>query len=392
MGIKLATALGVVAVIGMGTIYAGTGFQEENRAGGQGGARQFRQISPDISLTAADTSQDRISADRNAVPGVVITLAKPRAIEMTPDILIKKYKQTLAKQQRFALKFKTTAESIQNMTGQFSGKSHGKLISYYSGELVSDGFRRALRKRRWGFIGGPDEFFFPEEDAVYFRTTFDGREVWSFKRWPAPIGSKGRLSITRDPPSHKLHKYGLATGYPGHYLLGYINGVGHRMDDMLSDSDNVVLRDNLQEVGGVQCYVVDFSGKYGRGTVWFSPEHGYNIAQARFHIKSGDITKDNGRPIDPNCDGRYYLKDVSYKEIEGVWFPVTGAYESNSLLPDRTSSGISKHEITDLRLNPNLDEMDAFSTDDIPDGAEVRFAGSLTKGIWRNGEIFRVND
>ena len=308
---------------------------------------------------------------------------------ISPEELVRNYTTTLAKQQKFALRFTDKTVRDVQAVSPIMKDLDGRTTYYSSGEVITDGRRVACRMSKWGQFFGRDQPI-SASNPHYRRHTFDGREQWSYDRNPqhkgAPWWPHGTLTITRNPP-HRGISDAITIGYNGHYLLGYINCCAMRMDHILHDrSTRLSLRNEPEVIDGVGCYVLDVSSKYGRGTIWLDPEHGYNIAQAYFNIRSGDIV--GGRPVAAGCDAHYYLKDVTFQLADGVWFPTEGTIESRSdlLLGDREAHRYH-HKITDLKLNPDMDAMNAFSTADIPNGTQCSYMGSRATFIWQSGRL-----
>ena len=299
----------------------------------------------------------------------------------SPGELVRNYTTTLAKQQKYAFKFTDKTVRDVQAVSPLMKDIDGRTTYYSSGEVITDGRRVACRMSKWGQFFGRDRPI-SASNPRYSRHTFDGREQWGYVRNPlhkgAPWWPHGTLTIRRNPP-HRFIWDAITLDYNGHYLLGYINCCSMRMDRILHDpSTRLALRPRQEKVGSAECYVLDVSSRFGRGTLWLDPEHGYNIAQAHFNIRSGDIV--DGRPVEAGCDAHYYLRDVTFQLADGVWFPTEGTIESRSdlLLGDRETHRYH-HKITDLKLNPDMDAMNAFSTADIPNGAE-RF-------IWQSGRL-----
>ena len=299
---------------------------------------------------------------------------------ISPEELVREYTSTLARQQRNAFKF--TASAVRD--GQdIMHQADGRTAFSASGELICDGRRIALRMRRWGQYAGHQAI--PASNPRYWRQIYDGRELWSYHRSPTDeLAPYGKLFITPNPTHMQIWDI-VRISYPGHYLLGYISEVGIRMDEILRDrSTKLALRPEPDKVGGVECYVLDVSSKFGRGTLWLDPEHGCNIAQAYFNVRSGDIADGT---VAAGRDSHLFLRDVRFELVDGVWFPTRAATEWRLAAPECRETIVRQHRLTGVKLNPDMDAMNAFSTADIPDGAECKRRPSQAKFIWQSGRL-----
>ena len=307
----------------------------------------------------------------------VIALGLPlrHAYGISPEELAANYMATLAKQQRYAFKF--TASAARD--GQdIDHKRDGRTSFAASGELICDGRRIALRIKRWGQYTSHQAI--PASNPRYWRLIYDGTELWTYYRSPTDkLAPYGKLFITPNPTQRQIWDI-VQIDYPGHYLLGYISEVGIRMDEILRDrATKLALRNEPETIGGVECYVLDVGSRFGRGTLWLDPEHGYNIAQAYFNVRPGDIA--NGR-VPAGRDSHLSLRDVRFELVDGVWFPIRATTEWRLAAPECREIIVRQHRLTDVKLNPDMDAVGAFSTADIPNGAECIRRPSRAKFIW----------
>jgi len=316
------------------------------------------------------------------------------ADEMSPEALVRNYTGTLAKQQKFALKFTnktvTTAQIFVHPHVPWEEKPT-KSTHYVSGEVITDGRRVAVSRNEWGQISRRTAR--AAGNPLYSKYTFDGRQAWYYDRDPQNTDEPhGDLSI--DPnPRHEPMRAAVQTDV-GLSLLGYITIHRIKIDDALRDpSAKLVVRKELENIGGVDCYVLDVSSLYGRGTVWLDPEHGYNMAQAHFSLRTGDVFKPTNKPITDPWESQFYWKDMTFTLVDDVWFPTQGNFEY-SIDCERFWEKTAHHlKFTDLKLNPDMDAMDAFSTAHIPDGAICSYIYQHVPGvrstpyIWQDGRV-----
>jgi hypothetical protein len=296
----------------------------------------------------------------------------------------------LAKQQKFALKFTeksvTTAQTLVPRYGKPPDEKPRKSTHYVSGEVITDGRRVAVSRNQWGQVSRRPPAI-AASNPLYSKYTFDGRQAWYYERDPQstrkPLGS---LSI--DPnPRHEPMRAAVQTDV-GLSLLGYMTMHRLRIDDALRDpSAKLVVRKEFENIGGVDCCVLDVSSLYGRGTVWLDPEHGYNMAQANFSLRTGDVLKFTNKPITEPWESHFYWKDMTFTLVDGVWFPTQGTFEWNLDCQEFWDKAVHHVKIIEVQLNPDMDAMDAFSTDHIPDGATCAYMGRPEKYIWQGGQL-----
>jgi|GEM_PF-2157240 len=313
------------------------------------------------------------------------------ASEMDPETLVHNYTDTLAMQQEYAFKWtKATVRDTRAVTPPFE-KHEGRNTYYASGDLITDGRRVAYRMNLWGEFFG-HEAIISEHNPYHWSYTFDGTQDWSYNRNPLHKGEppQGTLVIDPSPPFEGIPD-AVSIGFPGHYLLGYIGGAGIRIDEILTDSSTILtVRHEPETIGDVDCPVLDIESKYGRGSLWLDPEHGYNIAQAYFNVRSGDIV--NNKPVAPDNEADYSVKDIGFELVDGVWFPVEATVETKGDYQGDRETHKRHIKLTEVTLNPDIDAMDAFSRPDIPDGAVVAYVHSPVRFTWQSGQLIPAVD
>lgn len=312
---------------------------------------------------------------------------------MSPEALVRSYTDTLAKQEKFAFKFTdrtvTTAQILVSRYGKPLDEKPRNYTRYTSGEVITDGRRLAVSRNRWGYHGRD----IVASNPMYDTDTFDGRQRLRYEQYPQetdkPLGH-----VLFDPnPKHDPMRAAIWTENVLS-LLGYIYVHRMRIDDVLRDpSTKLVVRKERENIGGEDCHVLDVSSLYGRGTLWLDPEHGYNIAQAHFSHRTGDVSKINNKPITEPWESHFYWKDMTFTLVDSVWFPTQGTFEYNIDCQRFWEKTAHHVKITEVQLNPDMDAMDAFSTDHIPDGAPCGYigqhipVGSSSPYIWQGGRV-----
>ncbi|HIJ74324.1 MAG TPA: sigma-70 family RNA polymerase sigma factor [Candidatus Hydrogenedentes bacterium] len=316
--------------------------------------------------------------------------ATPVPAEITARTLVQKYKQALTDQQCFVLKFTNStryeADFGPGLLGPGSVRAEG--VRRSAGELATDGHRVAIRSKRWGNKG---DRFYAEENPMRYRTTFDGKEQWNYHKRPdSTRAAHGEFSIDTQPIRQgRLTPYESLAGLSeGHCFRGFVNVDALRMDVLLDNADSLTVQPAPKNLNGVDCYGLDFASKYGRGTIWLDPEHGYNIAQAEYYTKTGDVVyPDVTKRREGNLYEEHFVQDVSFEEIDGVWFPMGGTSGFTVSWPGYRETSVSTYQITSVRINPDLDALGVFSKDDIENGAEGGYFGQSGRYIWQSGKL-----
>jgi len=301
-------------------------------------------------------------------------------LKMTAGTLVTQYKRASAEQRSFACKYSTSIrrECLITSRPETAERINGVTNCYCSGELATDGFRMALRLKKWGQYRSHE--FFPEDKAVYIRNSFDGEKYVTYSRNPRnrskPHGSCG---VELDPlsPDRPIRPYEDSVGklFAPHYLLGFMDFSGRKLDAILDMAESLTARELPENVNGTDCYVLDIDWEHDHATLWLDPKHGYNIGQAEFCRKSskGDFTSS------------YFLSDVSFENIDDVWFPTSGTSESRVSWQGDNEHTVEKHRLTDVELNVDLDARDVFSMDDIEDGANFTYFRVPVRYVWQDG-------
>jgi hypothetical protein len=154
---------------------------------------------------------------------------------------------------------------------------------------------------------------------------------------------------------------------------------------VLRQADAISVREDLEQVGDVACYVIDAKAKTGTYAVWLDPEHGDNIAKAETSLGSNDIYA--GRKVKDGDSISISIKNVRFEDIDGVWVPM----EIDLHWGCDSSKGISvysdSHEtVTEITIDPDHDKLGSFILD-IEDGTPILARYSRTTYWWRNGRI-----
>ena len=296
---------------------------------------------------------------------------------MTREEVVRNYTATLAKQEKFALKF---ASKIVERTRK------GTTTFYWSGDVATDGHRGAYRSKKWGQMFDRDRPFLKDNPYCHI-LTYDGQKVLTYSRHPnSERMPHGGFMIDPNPEAHVQD---VARQCPGAFLLGYFYLGQIRMDQVLADrSTRASVRNEPESINGVDCYVLDVTSKYGRATLWLDPEHGYNVAQASSHFKGGDIhLAGTNKRFGSSYKQDNYYKAISFELVDGVWFPTKGTMEYEGSDSRSWWAYNISNTFTNVKLNPDMDAALSTAEADIPDGAVGGYHGSMLHYTWQSGRM-----
>lgn len=225
-------------------------------------------------------------------------------------------------------------------------------------------------------------------DKTFFRNfMWDGDSFYQYR------GRKGfGTAFIKKNDRIKNNQVGVI--YGGAPLLGMYFGDDRRVDSILQEANNISIRDEMEDVSGSLCYVLDAKTVYGKYTVWIDPEHGYNIAKAKVQkneddiIWGGKVMKGNSSLRNKMSGIEFSLDYVQFKKIDDVWVPMEAKYQCTKIFDDgRKSIFHQHHKRTSFDLNPDFEKIGAF-VPDIDNGTRVFLEN--VKGIdytWQDGKL-----
>jgi len=309
-----------------------------------------------------------------------------------PDLL-DKYRMTQESLQSFIVK--STDTTVSTDSADPGNLRLNKEIS----EFRIDGDRVDYRTHMWSDLGTKDEPT-PIEKSAYKNFIWDGESFFQHKRDSKVVNTDwGFISKSN-------HRIGNLTSvaYRGAPLMGVFFGDDKRIDSILQEAETISLRNEMDDVGGSACYVIDAMTQYGEYTVWIDPQHGYNISRAEVQKKGGDLAWGdkplNGHEKMPPASQylgprlpmekkalSFSLKDVRFEKINGIWIPMEANYEYIKTYRDNRAIKVERHhKRTEIDLQPDFEAVRAF-VPDMPDGAMVII--EEVPGIeyeWRQGK------
>jgi len=265
---------------------------------------------------------------------------------------------------------------------------------YTNAEWRFDGNRVKHITRIWGDININDRNI-KKENADYWMDLWDGQTKYNFAK--SDNHNKGigglRISDKGTPGDYSKRAAELFKGSSVGAVMGYHYGDKVPIGELfLGSSVKLQLRDKRSNLRGVDCYVIqaDVPGK-GDYTVWIDPVHDYHIARIRVQRGPGDRMGSESRPLILQ-EGA--IRKDSYEVLEfekkgGAWFPKICKSKRYGASPGYKSIGEKDLTFSMITLDPDHDALKSFTTDDIPNGCDVRLRSlpPSTKFVWQDGKV-----
>jgi len=302
-----------------------------------------------------------------------LVLADHRVI--VPNDLLDKYAENQNKLASYAL----TAELSQEWKlSLFGGQAwnDAKIA-----DLRTDGTRVALRTVHWG--DRPSGHPISKDNPQYRNQYWDGARSMDFNGGDS--NAVGHLRIDDYPTERSikaLHHIPFA-----YILMGCYPHMNKRIDQILKEVADLSVNNELNEINGVDCYVVQAKAENGEYLIWIDPEHGFNVAQARIQVtKTIDKPVQGGPPF--NQEISFDLENVRFKSFDGIWVATEADCRAKVLTKDILHQYKRHIKMTDLRLNPDHTALRSFVPDDIPNGTTIRKkAVSNISYTWRDSQL-----
>jgi len=313
--------------------------------------------------------------------------------------LIAKYQATQDKLTSFISQGTLTTKLITNdLESREEKRSTRRMVS----ELRTHGERLDYRTYRWRNLSVEEEAKL--EDVHFGRRFWDGKRVYERKKgqfksylWDGKRHYEHRTGRTVSDDSAFVRDEGFGddvqrmksrrSSAADGTLQGYISG-SDRIDRILSEASSLSVRDEPENVGGVDCYVIDAMTDYGQFSIWLDPQHGYHIARVE-NIKSPDSLVGNGSRKGGTGQAVFTTEIVRFEEFDGIWIPMEAKSKGSSHLADGTLlySSTSHYRRTSMQLNPDHDAAGSF-VPQIEEGSRVFLHG--VRGIvytWAGSKI-----
>ena len=163
--------------------------------------------------------------------------------------------------------------------------------------------------------------------------------------------------------------------YSGAFLSGILPGHSDHVAKVLRERGSVEMRDDLEEVAGHPCRVIEGTVGKSHYQLWVDPNSGFSIRKAVAKVQ-GDR--------DP-ASQTYELDGVTIEKTGDVYIVTAGTLKSFSESGRMIQCWEAKRP--SIQFNPDFDEMGAFKMD-LPNGTKVDSRDfPAARFEWRDGNL-----
>lgn len=258
--------------------------------------------------------------------------------------------------------------------------------AYRELEIRSDGNRNKTIESSWGNMN-PKNSIVKKDEAAYTSQLWDGGNGYSYMRESGY--DDGHLTIVNPGDGdYKIGDMDFTKGATNGRISGIHWGDDEKIDQMISKSKDIHVRNEMETLHGNKCYVIEASIK-GKGNykIWIDPEHDYHIGRIEVKRSAGDSIWTN------KLHEGDYSNEVSevleYEKIGEKWYP-----KKCKLTVEKQYYGIPTTEerattYEMVTFNPDHDKLGSFLPDDIPNGTETRLRAFPPNMVlnWQDGEL-----
>ena len=314
------------------------------------------------------------------------------AEHVTPSELLDRYGANLKVIEKHHIKSEEISEYTNSLEPE---KNRLSRIEY---ESIQNGQLRELTTKTFVIKMNDEGTVVSSENSKIDAVIWDGQE-WS------QVGNIPSLTPAAffSKTDEKKAKYTSSLAYGGACLDGIFWGDMEPIDSILKKSSNIEILPDMEKVNGFDCYVIEALTRHGEYKVWIDPEHGYNIAKAETHKTNNDIlyngvTKHKFADMTPGRGFKgkrpgsreavhFYIDNVNFREVNGVWLPMEATYRYILDYDDRKATYKKHHKRTYVNLKPDFEAIKAF-VPKIPEGSTVILDWSPgIRYTWQNGKL-----
>jgi len=267
----------------------------------------------------------------------------------------------------------------------WSGENHVKFEDKY------DGNRCKTQVSKWGNINltAPDV---KRNNANYYSKLWDGDSVYTYSRGNPSNTGMVIISRKNDPKGFKKKDTNAVRHSYSGQAMGYHRYDGERIDDLIKNhSEHLRLREKHENVGGVDCYIIDavVEGK-GKYTLWIDPVHAFHIAKIKVQRSENDHVFANRLKKGDYSNESFEV--LRFKRVGSNWFPKECKWKSKKFTHKKLAIEEKNIKFTNVAFNPDHKALKSFLPTDIPDGTEVKLRAlpPSIKFIWQDGEPVAV--
>jgi hypothetical protein len=327
--------------------------------------------------------------------GLVFGLNTANAERVTPFELLDRYAANLKVIEMHHIK----SEEICKHTDSLESDKNRLLRLEY--ESIQNGQLRELTRKKSIVKMNNEGSVISSKNSQIDTVIWDGQEWSEVSEFPS-LPSLTPVAVFAKTDNDKV-KYTSSFAYSGAWMDGIFWGDLEPLDSILKKSSNLNILPDMDKVNDFDCYVLEAVTPHGEYKVWIDPEHGYNIAKAETHKLNDDIyfggvayqefgEMPPGRSYRGKRPGRreavhFYVDDVRFGEVNGVWLPMEATFRNISDYDDRKSSDNRHHKRTYVDLKTDFEAIDAFIPE-IPEGSDVFLDWKPdARYTWKNGKL-----
>jgi len=151
-------------------------------------------------------------------------------------------------------------------------------------------------------------------------------------------------------------------------LWGRIYGNNHKsIPDLLADSEQLSIRQ--ENIGGLNCFVLEGVGDYGATTAWIAPDKGYNAVKWMILKTDGDLFDDV--PVSAVRWTAVFEASV-FTRLNGLFVPTAAVFTlTDTYQEGNTYTTREQYSLSEVVLNPDFAALSAFNVN-LPNGTKVQ--------------------
>jgi len=177
-------------------------------------------------------------------------------------------------------------------------------------------------------------------------------------------------------------------------IQGRIHGNNHKsVAELLSESVDLRLIDNREDINGESCYLLTATIMYGKVTAWIAPEKGYNALRWKIEKKSGEFFRGPEPARDEFKMWVAVFEADEVKKIDDEYMITKGRFTQSTTLKDGKKEIVRYiYNLTDVDLNPDFEDIGAFQIN-LPEGTSVyQYDAPGIVYIWKQGRLVHQID
>lgn len=322
-------------------------------------------------------------------PAWVGSVATGQSASQTASVpeLLQRYTQVLDATQSFTDTYEEVVDFSYRMPGQARAMV-GK--SFARGQNRIDRVRLYCQKYIWGDLN-QQNMDLPESTPRYnlrIVEAYNKRYVHARAiNNPDVKGTAYFQPANEDPALLNIQTYSGCYGYLG---------CDKRLDVVLREAKQILVRPATETVNGIACYVIDADTQYGQYTVWLDPAHGYNATKVTRNATAGH--KEGEWLMSKGDQASGFVVITRFEQVVGVWVPAEAEQEMVYTGGQLFRRDRSHYKRANIVLNPDHDKLGSFDNPlehpandpELKNGTRVRITlpnSVRVKATWQDGKV-----